>query len=221
MRANYAQHGVETYYQHVSSTYRNPHFPGIVCNIHKFFDGWLANESSNGLFGHKIFFDMACGSGEASLVYAQWCSKHGLSPEICASDPYTAPAYNERTSHTCYGLSFRDIADGRLPSLSRRIQTNGTNDIPESEVTSVEWTVCSFALHLIEDNSELFSLLWMLSTRSKWLIVLAPHKKPEIKPGWGWTKWDVEKWMPCSMSSRQGELLSERVHCRVYQSLNL
>jgi hypothetical protein len=41
-------------------------------------------------------------------------------------------------------------------------------------------TVCSFALHLA-DPSVLFSLLYSLSTRSKWLIVLAPHKKPEVE----------------------------------------
>jgi hypothetical protein len=60
-------------------------------------------------------------------------------------------------------------------------------------------TVCSFALHLIESPSELFALLWELrcvahiistciqirrltntSTKCRWLVVLAPHKKPEV-----------------------------------------
>lgn len=41
--------------------------------------------------------------------------------------------------------------------------------------------ICSFALHLIESPSELFALLWELSTKSRWLIILAPHKKPEVR----------------------------------------
>lgn len=40
--------------------------------------------------------------------------------------------------------------------------------------------VCSFALHLVESPSELFSLLWELSTKARWLVILAPHKKPEV-----------------------------------------
>jgi hypothetical protein len=40
--------------------------------------------------------------------------------------------------------------------------------------------VCSFALHLVETPSELFCLLWELSTKSRWLVLLAPHKKPEV-----------------------------------------
>ncbi|KAF4581509.1 hypothetical protein EYR40_009796 [Pleurotus pulmonarius] len=69
---------------------------------------------------------------------------------------------------------------------------------------------CSFALHLIENPSELFALLWELSTKCKWLIVIAPHKKPEIKEGWGWTKWDPVKWEPCQMLDQQNDILHER-----------
>ena len=35
------------------------------------------------------------------------------------------------------------------------------------------------ALHLIT-QSELFALLWQLSTKATWLIIIAPHKKPEV-----------------------------------------
>jgi ubiquinone/menaquinone biosynthesis C-methylase UbiE len=40
--------------------------------------------------------------------------------------------------------------------------------------------ICSFALHLVGDASEMFSLLYELSQRAKWLAVVAPHKKPEV-----------------------------------------
>lgn len=46
----------------------------------------------------------------------------------------------------------------------------------------IDMVICSFALHLIKSPSELFSVLWELSTKSRWLVVLAPHKKPEVVP---------------------------------------
>lgn len=44
----------------------------------------------------------------------------------------------------------------------------------------VEMVICSFALHLIDTPSELFALLWELSTKCRWLVILAPHKKPQV-----------------------------------------
>lgn len=55
-------------------------------------------------------------------------------------------------------------------------------------------TICSFALHLIRNPSQLFSLLYQLSLKSRWLIVIAPGKQPEIKEGWGWRQWDIGAW---------------------------
>jgi len=80
--------------------------------------------------------------------------------------------------------------------------------------------ICSFALHLVESPSELFALLQELSTKALWLVVLAPHKKPEIKEGWGWVKWDSESWSECRMHEHR-EFVLERVHCRVYRSTDL
>jgi hypothetical protein len=63
----------------------------------------------------------------------------------------------------------------------------------------------------------MFPLCWELSTRARWLVVIAPHKKPEvcrvslimvarargasrsfadvqIKDGWGWARWDLREW---------------------------
>jgi hypothetical protein len=54
--------------------------------------------------------------------------------------------------------------------------------------------ICSFALHLLTEPSELFALLYELSTKCRWLAVIAPHKKPEIKDGWGWERWDLKNW---------------------------
>ncbi|CAL1713374.1 unnamed protein product [Somion occarium] len=149
-------------------------------------------------------------------------------PRILAADPYTAEAYEARTRLQCAPLSFQDIAEGALPHVKPKTVAPTSNDIsPELssleadtlDVPVIEMVICSFALHLIENPSELFSLLWELSTKCRWLVVLAPHKKPEIKPGWGWMKWDVETWSECLMTQSTGEFLKDRVHCRVYRSL--
>lgn len=152
-------------------------------------------------------------------------------PIILAADPYTAEAYQSRTKLACATLSFRDIAEGRMPGkITEDVTTDLSSDPntqpddalpPEDKNKCIDMVICSFALHLIETPSELFALLWELSTRCRWLIILAPHKRPEIKDGWGWCKWDVESWSECAMSETRGELLQERVHCRVYRSLNV
>ncbi|KAJ9102945.1 hypothetical protein QFC19_004501 [Naganishia cerealis] len=121
---------------------------------------------------------------------------------ITATDPFTVSAYETRTSATCLPLSFQDVAEGKLP-------------LPiQSSSRKYDLAICSFALHLVGDHSEMFSLLYELSHRANWLVVLAPHKKPEvslslndstfsdtyldsamkIKEGWGWIRWDISTW---------------------------
>ena len=80
------------------------------------------------------------------------------------------PAYEERTGGTCFPLSFDDIVQGKLSSL----------DLSSSKYDLI---ICSFALHLVGDHSEMFSLLYELSQRANWMVVLAPHKKPEVRRG--------------------------------------
>lgn len=157
---------------------------------------------------------------------------HTPTPLVIAADPYTSEAFKARTSLPCAALSFSDIAQGVMPastsplplSAPAQAATAKSEDaISPREILPnlVEMVICSFALHLIDTPSELFALLWELSTKCRWLVILAPHKKPQIKDGWGWSKWDTEKWSNCSMAEVQGEFLFDRVHCRVYRSLNV
>ena len=65
---------------------------------------------------------------------------------------------------------------------------------------------CSFALHLVQSPSELFALLYELSGKAMWLVVIGPTKLPhvsdavrpsaeqQIKEGWGWVRWDLGAW---------------------------
>ncbi|KAI0916995.1 hypothetical protein AcW1_007695 [Taiwanofungus camphoratus] len=182
-----------------------------------------ANIQKNAIIPHRPKY---------KLLQPPFLSSEFPRPTILAADPYTTEAYRTRTMLECASLSFRDIADGALPhATSRTSDTSPLNcddkvqrdprTSAESETLSIEMVICSFALHLIETPSELFSLLWELSTKCRWLVILAPHKKPDIKDGWGWCKWDVEAWSECQMSESGGEYLQERVHCRIYRSLNI
>ncbi|KAJ2933808.1 hypothetical protein H1R20_g3253, partial [Candolleomyces eurysporus] len=109
-------------------------------------------------------------------------------PRITAADPYTAEAYQERTSYPCATISFKDISEGALPMVCTDIGSGEQSplgiDMDEEGIKSepiAEMVICSFALHLIQSPSELFALLWELSTKARWLIILAPHKKPDVR----------------------------------------
>ena len=103
---------------------------------------------------------------------------------------YTATAYQDRTSLTCATLSFMDISEGALPPLVSTKTSSVAQHLKSQEPESsdeahppqfvIEMVICSFALHLVESTSLLFSLLWELSLKTRWLVVLAPHKKPEV-----------------------------------------
>ncbi|KAG8691484.1 hypothetical protein FRC11_002957 [Ceratobasidium sp. 423] len=79
---------------------------------------------------------------------------------------------------------------------------------PEDRET-YDLVICSFALHLLTTPGSLYELLAALSYGARWLVVLEPHKKPEIKDGWGWTQWDVTTWAAAQGQGREGEFIKE------------
>lgn len=124
--------------------------------------------------------DLACGSGEATLALRELGCRN-----IDAIDPYTYAAYEARIGQPAEPLNFEQIAAGAL--IGR-----GYSAI-----------VCSFALHLVAP-SRLPALALQLSLIGQTLLVLTPHKRPDIKPEWGW--------------SQQGEQILDRVRARCYCS---
>jgi SAM-dependent methyltransferase len=123
--------------------------------------------------------DLACGSGEVTLALRELgCTR------IDGIDPYTGAAYLARTGQEAEKFDFEQIAGGAL------------------EGRSYSLIVCSFSLHLIE-VSWLPSLLARLGELSARLLVVTPHKRPEIKREWGWAIED--------------ELMIERVRARIYR----
>lgn len=272
MRENYGTHGVEKYYNLVSASYRNPHFPGLQKCLHAWLDKWWLKDYNQRTCDVPAFFwDLAAGSGEVTEAIMNWYTLRRARPEtavlpakpsqasegtahpavlsplpvkrpvrrpvtlgpstpepvILASDPYTAPAYIARTSRYCAPLSFADVADGSTPSLLTGNHIGSTasdEDVPNADTASqtIDMVISSFALHLCT-SSELFALLYELSTKATWLVVIAPHKKPEIKPGWGWVRWNIEKWKEVDSDHEaegEVEILLDRVRLRVWKSLN-
>ncbi len=126
--------------------------------------------------------DLACGSGEVTLALRELgCT------DIIGADPYTATAYMNRTGGQARRLTFEGIAGGIL-----------------YRDASFNTIVCSFALHLAEE-SRLASVCMNLALVGHELIILTPHKRPDIPEDYGW--------------AFQDELIHERVRCRRYKSL--
>lgn len=127
--------------------------------------------------------DLASGSGEVTRVLKTLGYTH-----IDSIEPYTFNAYFERTGKLAEKYCFEDIEAG---ILSERLYTT---------------IICSFALHLAVP-SRLPTLSYQLSRIAPKLLVITPHKKPQIRSQWGWTLLE--------------ELLVERVRARLYQSNTL
>ena len=108
--------------------------------------------------GNNIL-DLCCGSGEITNILKD------NNFNIEGLDPYTAPAYKKNTGKECLVYDFKDIVQGALQN--RRYDT----------------IICSYAMHLCEE-SMLNKLLYQLSLIANTLIIITPHKRPEVKNWW-------------------------------------
>lgn len=122
--------------------------------------------------------DLACGSGEATRALLAMGAE-----DIDGVDPYTAAAYSAAIGIPAEELSFEDVAAGALAGRHYSL------------------TVCSFALHLA-DASRLPLLAWQLAQVCDALLIVTPHKRPDLRPEWGWQLVD--------------EFVRDRVRARVY-----
>lgn len=172
VRNAYAAHedGATGYYAESGASYVNPHDGGVRQCVHDAIRAWpelfrgLCAGDPDDRDGERAL-DLSCGSGEVTdaLVRA------GVPLErVDACDPYTAEAFQRRVGKTCHDWSFEDIARGDV--VGRRWKT----------------VICSFAMHLCEKDF-LPPLVMMLACSCDALIVLTPHKRPELDPSWGFT----------------------------------
>ena len=124
--------------------------------------------------------DLACGSGEVTLTLRALGAV-----VIDGVDPYTGRAYQARTGQSAEPFSFEAVAAGALAGRAYSL------------------IVCSYALHLLQP-SRLPQLAYQLSQLAPALLVLSPHKRPHLRPAWGW--------------ALSGETVVERVRARHYRS---
>jgi hypothetical protein len=124
--------------------------------------------------------DLAAGSGEATLALRDVGAN-----EVDACDPYLFASYERRVDRPCERISFEDIAAGALAGRAYSL------------------IVCSFALHLV-DSSRLPMVCLQLATIAPALLVITPHKRPDIRAQWGW--------------ELAGEFVWARVRSRWYRS---
>jgi SAM-dependent methyltransferase len=173
IRGHYQAEGVAGFYRGHGAAYRNPHEPAVAEALRLAVQRWGPDLSA--------VLDLACGSGEATLVLRSLGAGR-----IEGADPYTGAAYAQRTGLIAEPWSFADIEAGAL--AGRR------------------WSliVCSYALHLAEE-SRLPGLAWRLAEAADALLVITPHKRPVLRPEWGWEP--------------LGELLADRTRARMHRAV--
>ena len=110
--------------------------------------------------------DLACGKGEVTKIIEDLGIKN-----IDAADGFLSKEYTKETGRKCSIMSFEDIMKGSLRNYSYSL------------------VICSYALHLL-DEDKLPSFLLALTESTDSLLIISPHKRPYIKEGWGW---DLEK----------------------------
>lgn len=179
-RENYSM-GVEEFYCSHGSQYRNPHEADLKRVLPKALERW--KDSVN----FSAVLDMACGSGEVSLILEEWCLKNSIPCSVEASDPFTFEAYEKRMARSCGRFSFEDIDRGVLQDRAFSL------------------IVCCYAMHLVP-SSRLFSVSQQMSFISPHLLIITPHKKPDISTAMGWELID--------------EILIDKIRMRLYRSLH-
>ncbi|MBI1763997.1 MAG: class I SAM-dependent methyltransferase [Acidobacteria bacterium] len=174
IRHQYEQLGAQAFYEQHGADYRNPHEAAIGAVLRAVASEWPLDLTR--------VLDLACGSGEATLILRDLGAG-----QIDGVDPYTGAAYLARTGQTAEAIGFEQMAEGVLAGRNYSL------------------LVCSFAMHLLP-VSRLPALLFRLAELAPHLLILTPHKRPEIKRAWGW--------------ELTREMVLERVRARLYQRLD-
>ncbi len=100
--------------------------------------------------------DFAAGGGEVTQVLRRL----GV-PQIIGCDPFTYALFEKNTGLPCLRLAFKEVVKSGLPA-------------------SYSLIISSFALHLCPPK-DLFLLTWQLLQAAPLLVVLTPHKRPELE----------------------------------------
>lgn len=167
VRDEYADHpeGAAGWYRDHGSTYLNPHEDAVTAMIER------SVRTHPDAYAGDIL-DLAAGSGEVTLALLA----AGVdSARLHACDPYTAATFTGRTGRPCDVAGFEDVASGVL-----------------GEARWFSAIVCSYALHLCEP-SWLPILCAQMTLHTDRLVIVTPHKRPELRPEWGWELLDEHR----------------------------
>jgi SAM-dependent methyltransferase len=168
IRNEYADLGVEDYYRHHAAVYENPHYPYIQQLL----------EQNKARIDYAKTLDLACGGGEVTLIL------RGLGfNNTVGCDPFTHQLFEQNTGQKCLTLSFEDIIKGvaspnpKEESGNHSITKSQNHLITQSPFSSV---ISSFAMHLCPEK-QLFALVAQLFLLTKNIVILTPHKRPELE----------------------------------------
>lgn len=113
-------------------------------------------ERNFGRFDCTSVLDFAAGGGEVTQVLRELGAAH-----IEGCDPFTHELFEKNTGLPCLRHSFKDVIRGSLSGQRYSL------------------IVSSFALHLCPPK-DLYPLAWQLLHAAPTLVVLTPHKRPEL-----------------------------------------
>ncbi len=168
IRTEYAEKGVEEYYKTHADVYENPHFPYIKSLL----------QQNQHRIDYAQVLDFSCGGGEVTLILSELTlSDKDSSPKkkdnrFLGCDPFTFKLYEKNTGYRCLPLSFEDVIKSKMTLLVASYPRND-ND-PFSAI------ICSFGMHLCPDK-QLYSLVYQLFMYSKNIIIITPHKRPQLE----------------------------------------
>lgn len=158
IRIEYAEKGVEAYYQKNADAYENPHFPYIQQLL----------EQNQSRIDYSKVLDLACGGGEVALIL-RGCpdpSSGGRGfDNVVGCDPFTKRLFVKNTGLPCFNYSFEDVVKGRLAAKV------------EGQYSAI---ISSFAMHLC-DEKMLYALANQLFRLTKNVVVITPHKRPQLE----------------------------------------
>jgi SAM-dependent methyltransferase len=156
IRNEYADLGVENYYRNHGNVYENPHFPYIQQLL----------EQNKHRIDYTHTLDLACGGGEVTLIL------RGLGfDDSVGCDPFTHLLFEQNTGKKgCLTFSFDDIIKGAFsPSPKGELDSHHFSSI-----------ISSFAMHLCAEK-QLFPLVAQLFLWTKNIVIITPHKRPELE----------------------------------------
>jgi 2-polyprenyl-3-methyl-5-hydroxy-6-metoxy-1,4-benzoquinol methylase len=169
VRNEYADHpgGAEGWYRDQGAEYRNPHAAAVTTTVGEAVSRWPS------LFAAGRVLDFCCGSGEVTRALLNLGVNDST---IDSSDPFT-------------GLAFAAACPGRTLTGEWTFA-----DVEHGALAEFRWNtvVCSYAFHLCE-QSRLAAVCTQLSSVADHLVIVTPHKRPEISPGWGFTLVDEHR----------------------------